>query len=261
MELRELDERGRKELGLRIQRECSKQRLTQKELAYRSGYDEKTIRNVFKGDRTRSGTIENICLTLKIEPYIATTEKPRHSADLFAADEFGAYVKGHFSEYVGLYLVYRRSFTSPGYLFRFVSEIAWDLNSRCLTFRDLTNDTSPQNREFSHTGEIFISKTVGLLHFLTRYEGAVRLTTLTKLRLDDNTMRGTLLTQAEGEFYYQPSVTPIIYKKLNPALSLDVAAKQIGALVPGGPEYEKFSAALYDVEKKVMIFAPRSHAA
>src|SRR5262249_22483132 len=65
MGLERLDEAARLMLGQRIERARNNKRLTLADLAGRAGYDERTIRNVIKGQKTRVWTIEDICKVIE----------------------------------------------------------------------------------------------------------------------------------------------------------------------------------------------------
>src|SRR5262245_23105920 len=77
MGLERLEEAARLMLGQRIERARNSKRLTLADLASRAGYDERTIRNVIKGQKTRIGTVEDICKVLEI----SVTERSSDTAD------------------------------------------------------------------------------------------------------------------------------------------------------------------------------------
>ena len=261
MDLGNLDAEGRLALGRRIQQACTQFRLTQKDLAEVAGYDEKTIRNVIRGDKTRGSTLEHICTAIRNKTGIEIGTDlifAGPAAPNVSTDDHGGYGKGHVEDYLGLFVSYRRSFTFPQNMLRSVYEFQWSDAKKCMVFREVQKYQSPELMtviDYSQEGEVFISHAIGLVHLLTRYRGALRLITLTKIRLDDMTLRGSILTQAQGEFYYQPSVSPVIFQKANPSLTVDVVADQVGPIRPGDADYERMNRALAEVERKVAIFA------
>jgi transcriptional regulator with XRE-family HTH domain len=252
MSLEQLDDKGRIALGRRIEQARNKARLTLAQLAERAGYDERTVRNVIKGQKTRIATVEDICDVLQIRSVADDKAKSSPIAD----EMHGGYTLKHFDDYIGRFHAYRRSFTFPKNLVRSLYEITWSDEQSCLVFTETQRYRSSEmqrTQDYSQQGEIFISNTIGLLHLLTREEGALRLITLTKLRLDDQALQGIVLTQAQGPFYYQPSVSPIFLRKLADA---DHQGEQpIGPIRPGDADYDEIDRALADIEKNIGIFA------
>jgi hypothetical protein len=183
------------------------------------------------------------------------TPEEKAKAAPIADEAHGGYTLKHFDDYVGLYHVYRRSFTFPNNLVRSLYEIKWSDERSCLVFTENQRYRSSEGnrtQDYSQEGEVFISNTIGLLHLLTKEEGALRLITLTKLRLDDMSLQGIVLTQAQGPFYYQPSASPIFFRKLN---GDDEAKKKVGPLRPADEDYDDIHLALAEIEKNIGIFA------
>ena len=246
----DLDEVARVDLGRKLQRECHSQRITQKILADRAGYDEKTIRNIFRGIRVRPGCLEDVCAVLKVN---ISQVRPVHRSN-----EHGGYSKTQIEEHLGIFLSYRRSFSIPENILRSVFEFSWNEERECLEFRELQEYVSSETRtsiNFSQSGDVYMSASVGLLHLLTKHNGALRLITLTRLRLNDLTMRGSVLTQAQDEFFYRPSVSPIVMQRCNPQIDLETLSKQIGPVRCGDGEYSRLNKALLDVEERLANFA------
>jgi transcriptional regulator with XRE-family HTH domain len=249
----ELDETARAELGRRIEGARRKIGFTLVQLAARAGYDERTIRNVIKGRPTRPATVRDICKVLGV-----AIDSPETKAVEIADREHGGYTRNHFENYTGMFYAYRRSFSFPRNIIRSLYEFSWNGERGCLVFRETQHYDSPnlkQTIDFSQEGEVFISNMTGLIHLLTKAEGALRLVTLTKLRAADRVIRGVVLTQAQGEFYYQPSVSPIFFQAADKQASLDELAQRAGPIQPGDPDYARIDAALTDIERRVGIFA------
>ena len=234
-------------LGERIQAKRQKMGLTLKQLAEKAGYDERTIRNVIKGKHTRPQTLATICQVLDIE----MNDEEEY---VNVADKHGKYTLELFWDYEGCYLAYRRSFTFPNTLVRSAYEIKWDEKSECLTFTELQLHQAPNaKRVIDLKGEMFISNSIGLVHLLTKHEGALRLVTLTKL--NENAMQGVVLTQAKHPVFYQPAVSPIFLQKLPSGSTMDEVAKQVDYVKLGAPDYEFAENMLREIETNVGIFA------
>ena len=252
MGLERIDDAARVMLGQRIERARNSKRLTLADLASRAGYDERTIRNVIKGQKTRVGTIEDICKVLEI----SVTERSSDTAD----EAHGGYTYNLYNEYVGFYYACRRSFSFPGNLLQSIYEIRWNKELGCLFFEETQRyraTPAKDMQDYSQSGEIFISGRIGLLHLVTMAEGALRLVTLSKLGLD-GTMKGIVLTQAPGPFYWHPAVSPILFRKADPELSAEELHKVIGPIPPDSAEYQDLNQSLIDIEQNVGKFAGAS---
>lgn len=250
----ELDEAAREQLGRRIDDARKKIGYTLVQLAQRAGYDERTIRNVIKGRPTRVATLRDICKVVGIGVEAGLADKPVEIAD----KDHGGYTRNHFESYIGLFYAYRRSFSFPKNIIRSLYEFTWNGERGCLVFREVQQYESPNLKrimDFSQEGEVFISNMTGLIHLLTKAEGSLRLITLTKLRATDRMIRGVVLTQAQGEFYHQPSVSPIFFQAADTNASFDELAGRAGPIQPGNPDYQRINAALADIERRVAIFA------
>jgi DNA-binding Xre family transcriptional regulator len=250
----EFDDAARAKLGRQIDRARSKMRLTLTELADRAGYDERTVRNVIKGKKTRFGTIEDICNVLQISLGLSA-----QTVDV--TDELhGGYTDKQFQDYIGPYFSYRRSFTSIGNLLRSLFVISWNSERKCLTFSEHQRYVSSDNQslqDYSQHGDIFVSNTIGLFHLVTIAEGAVRLITITKLSAD-GTMKGIVLTQMDSGFFWQPCVSPILLVKADASLSMNEMQKCVGPLIPADREYERHLKSLAAIEEKVGVICTRA---
>lgn len=249
----DIESGARRALGDSIDQARKRLGWTLEELAAKAGYDERTIRNVIKGDSTRIKTVHNICTAAGIN----YNEAVSHETTLISSEEYGGYTFNHYDDYVGTFFAYRRSFTFSKNILRSFYVIEWSEKKKCLTFSETQAYTSQNLKKtvnFSQKGEIFISNNVGLLHLMTRHEGAVRLITLTKMRFDDLTMHGVVLTQSQRSFYYQPSISPIFFQKAAEEPPENLAA-MVGPIVPGHEEYDSLNETLAEVERNIGIFA------
>jgi transcriptional regulator with XRE-family HTH domain len=242
-----LDDAARFELGRRIQHECHRLRITQKVLADRAGYDEKTIRNIFRGIRVRPAILEDVCkcLSLTVDSSSTTSAKAK----------YGGYTRIQVEEYEGRFLAYRRSFSIPANLVRSLYEFSWNDERGCLTFHETQKYATEVQAPLDLSGEVFISANIGLLHLVTVFNGAVRLITLTRMRPDTLAMRGSVQTQAQDEFFFRPAISPIVMQKCHPAIGVDQIASMVGPVLPTDPEYQRLNTALNEIENKVVTFA------
>ena len=227
---------------------------TQAKLADEAGYDERTIRNVLSGQSVRRRTLVHVCQAVGVDL--------RSDADNeVAAEIYGGYARRAVDEYIGRYLVVRRSFSVPGNLVGSLFAIEWDFALSRLAFWETQKLVSGKGRPVDHSqgGGLYISPTTGMVHFLTIIKGALRLVTVTRLRQQDQSMRGAVLTQAEHTMYYQPSASPIFFRKL-PDEEAGTEAPPLpplplGAITPGHADYRALEAELAEVETEIVCFA------
>lgn len=249
-----LSESEREILGRRIDDERGKRGMTIKQLATKAGCAEKSVRNVIKGLHSRGNILSEICTVLGL-----TSEDAKPV--LVSDDEHGGYTKNSFSEYVGKFLAYRRSFSFERNILRSVFDIRWSDHDRCLIFDEHQRYESAEINalvDHSQSGEIYVSNTINLLHFVTTTKGAIRLITVSKFRLndpDDLTMSGIVLTQAKKPLHYQPSTGAIIFEKMAPSVSKEEAVKKVGVLRTTDFDYDRVYRALTEVERHIVHFA------
>jgi transcriptional regulator with XRE-family HTH domain len=164
MSLDDLDETERKSLGRRINDERNRRGLTITQLAAKAGCAEKSVRNIIEGKPARGKTLSEVCTALQLAPgNVQQTPISDH--------DHGSYNKSNYEEYEGYYFAFRRSFSFPRNILRSVFSIAWHESDRCLRFEEFQRyDSAELDSTIDHSqgGEIFISNTVGLLHFMTK---------------------------------------------------------------------------------------------
>lgn len=195
-------------------------------LATKAGYDEKTIRKALRGEPTRDKTIADICQALGIEAELVNTIEEVDVAD----DVFGGYTRNTHRNYEGFFYLYRPSFSNTGVIFRGVVNIVWNDNEDVFSFSEYYNSDLESGETKAHTGNVCISSYTNLMHLMTMYEGSVRLMTMTKMREKEGILRGTIQTQSESLMFFQPTVAPVVLRKLkayDPEVSL---ASDIGLI-------------------------------
>lgn len=179
-------------------------------LAQKSGYDERTIRNLLKGTPVRDQTVIDVCKLLDIEPELEDASEYVDAAD----DRHGGYTRTPFRKYEGIFLGYKRSFKKAGCFVRNFMSVTWDEDAEVFRFGDHfrykhRGDWVERNR----TGEIFISPMTDLLHFLLVDDGSVRLATLMKMRGREEIMRGTIASYAQNVMFFQPANSAFLLEK------------------------------------------------
>ncbi len=238
-----------------VEAERAKRGLSIEALGKKAGYNERTIRNLLAGKSIRLKTLNEICQALDIEH--DSKIKKRHSQQKITDEDHGAYTIANHSEHLGLFYAYRRSFTFPKNIVRTVYRITWDVVSNCMRFEEFHQYISPQlGSPVNHdqSGEIFHSDRTGLLHLLTKFQGALRLITLSRLEYWDSTMKGIVLTQSPRPHHHQPAVSAIRFEKVASGV-LEEMKKRVGVVDPNDPEYATLDAVLRNIELNYGIFA------
>ncbi|HLH90000.1 MAG TPA: helix-turn-helix domain-containing protein [Xanthobacteraceae bacterium] len=236
------------ELGRRIDEARKALGLTLGEVAAKTGYDERTIRNVISGKGARPRTVLDICDCVRLKDQDSDQEIE------VASEDHGSYTLPQYKEYLGNYFSYRRSFSYKGNIIRSVFSLEWSDEKKCMVFAEHQKFASPQGDvDFSQDGEIYVSNAIGLLHFVTRHEGAIRLVTLTRLR-NARTMRGVVLTQAALDDFYQPATSAILFVKQS-AATLESMVSAVGPIPTTAADYADINSRLTDIERKMFAIA------
>jgi hypothetical protein len=184
----------------RMQRGWSRGRLAEE-----AGYAEKTLFNLLSGRPVKNQTVIDVAQTLCIEPEL---EDESHYVEV-ADEQHGEYARRPFQHYEGAFFSYRRSFTIPSQLMRTIIEIKWSEDEECFVFEERAAFRGPRGLiDHSQRGQVYISNLTSLVHFLTIYQGAVRLITVSKMLGGEEIMRGAVLTQRERPMFYSRQSHP-----------------------------------------------------
>jgi hypothetical protein len=174
-------------------------------------------------------------------------------------EDHGGYVFENFKDYVGHYYVFRRR-RFPNNIVRSAFDVSWNEKRGCLIFEEHQRYHSQEthtDNDYSQSGEVFYSHEIGLLHFVSRFKGAVRLMTVSKFSRSnpsDLVLRGIVLTQTNTQAQYQPFAAAVIFKKVG-KLTGDHLTHGAKSYHPPDLEYEQLNQELLDVERHLAIFA------
>jgi len=238
-----------------IKRALLDKRWTCVKLAREAGYGVRVIHNILHSKPVRILTYLEICEALGLKPILEPEIEPILRPENEVADEaHGGYSRSSSQDYEGAYFGYRRSLTHPDEFIRSVFTIRWNQEKRLLEFNEYHEflDRAGRPVNFSQDGEIYVSAKIGLVHMVTVTQGAVRLVTLSKM--DDETMRGCVLTQRKRPGFYQPSVSAIYLHRLggcDPGAHKD----KIGPIRLGDRDYEGVEKEIGRVERDFVLIA------
>jgi hypothetical protein len=121
------------ERAKKLQRALRNKQWTRTFLASKTGYDEKTIRNVLNGAQVKDKTIIDVCQALGVESIFNDAEEFTEVSD----EQYGGYSRGTHRLYEGFYTFYRRNTLNDARLiYKSILEIFWDVTERRLCFRE-----------------------------------------------------------------------------------------------------------------------------
>ena len=199
----------------------------------------------------REQTVIDVCEALGID-----LRGPPGPVPGVAGEACGAYTRGFAEPYVGLFGACRRSFHRPDALLRTLFELAWSDEMGCLTFREHQRyKLGERLLDNSQSGLVHISPVTDLVHLVTMDRGAVRLVTLTKMRLSEQVMRGAVLTQSERLMFFRPAVSAVVLRKLSAPRLDEAALALVGPIEPGHPDHAAAVAELELVEREAVLIA------
>ncbi len=248
--------KARKALVKKVDEICREKNLPAKALAEDVGCHVRTIQNFLNGKPIKEVTIRKICAEVGVD-FDAGTRK-EIATTLSSNAQHGSYSEALVQDYVGYFYAIRRSFSVPGDFVRSLFKFEWEKNHNCLRFKEFQSyDSSVLKRRVSYdqTGEVFISNTIGLVHLLTVQLGALRLITLTRLHHDQNFMRGVVLTQKEWPDHFQPSVSPIYFRKVLDDSNPEELAQLVGHIGANDANYAEMKESLDHIAGAVAYFA------
>lgn len=205
-----LSEQEKSLIGLKIREGLEVKGLTQDYLAAVLNVDPRTVRNILCGKSLTVPRLNAISEALGIEFETPTSETNNTGLD------FGGYPKHSVEKYIGNYVAVRHSLGSNPNLHCSFYSFDWDNDKGALHFNEENKfiGSNDRLRDFSQGGSIYISPDIGLLHLMTSWRGAVRLITLSKLRMNSNMMYGAVLTQSDQRFGFMPALSPVAFKKI-----------------------------------------------
>jgi hypothetical protein len=256
--VKRISARARKALVKKVEQACRSKHLAPKALAQDANCNVRTIRNFLNGKSLREDTLQRIARAAGVDFEVALAVERGVQITKSTSAEYGMYSKDLVQSYIGYFFAYRRSFSIPENIIRSLFKFEWDDKRPCLSFKEFQTYHSPflaRRVSYDQKGDVYISNTIGLVHLLTVQLGAVRLITLTQLHHDENFMRGVVLTQAEWPDHFQPSISPIYFRKVLHEQDLDRLVEKVGPIEPGDSDYTDVSRILVQTEVSVAKFA------
>ena len=194
-------------------------KLTQAELAEAADCHEKTIQNLLGGRSVRDQTLFDVCMVLGLdfdklkgawnggglhsEPADLTAE-----GGMVAPVYMGAYTRAAVDHYIGSYLTLRPSFSQPGSIIAYRTDICWEPDWPSLLFQERDRPDAP----YSHRGRLYIPSSSMFIHLVSLTKGAMRMIVVSQIDRSGE-MRGIITTLHKHGAMLVPVATPIVYAR------------------------------------------------
>jgi hypothetical protein len=191
-------------------------KLTQVELADAADCHEKTIQNLLGGRSVRDQTLFDVCMVLGLDfdkvksAWNGAAREPVELAGegggLVAPVYMGAYTRAAVDHYIGSYLTLRPSFSRPGGIVAYRTDVSWDPEWPSLLFQERDRPDAP----YSHRGRLYIPASSMFIHLVSLTKGAMRMVVVSQVdRFGE--MRGIMTTLHKHGVMLVPVATPIVY--------------------------------------------------
>ena len=224
-------------------------KITQAELADASDCHEKTIQNLLGGRSVRDQTLFDVCMVLGLDFHglrdswhgetVAVANGPMElmgEGGVVAPVYMGAYTRAAVEDYIGSYLTVRWSFSKPGAIVAYRTDISWDPEWPSLLFQERDRPDAP----YAHRGRLYIPTSSPFIHLVSLTKGAMRMIVVSQLDRA-GVMRGLITTLNKNRATFTPVATTIVY-----ARRAEFAREGLGDISDGHNFYNDYNALLRD---------------
>ncbi len=182
---------GGEAIALRVREELARRRLSRQWLADESRVSLSTLEKALSGRRPFT-----LATVVRLEDALGTNLRgvPAPNRLAFAPDTMGAYARPGVQWLEGTYLTLRPSFSEPGAIFAYLTEIAWDEARGHLAF----SEAGRLDSQYEQKGFVSFPHLSGSIYLVTIFEGQYRLALLNR-PAGGGTISGILTTLAAGQ--------------------------------------------------------------
>ena len=219
---------GGEAIALRVREELARRRLSRQWLADASRVSLSTLEKALSGRRPFT-----LATVVRLEDALDTNLRgvPEPTAHLYAPESMGAYARPGVQWLEGSYLTLRPSFSEPGAIFAYLTEIGWDDAKGHLVF----SEAGRLDCQYEQKGYVSFPHLSGSIYLVTIFEGQYRLALLNRPR-GGGTINGILVTLAAGQgAQLIPAAVPIALVPL--ASRPD---PQLGVVRSGDPAFDDY---------------------
>lgn len=213
-----MSDTGRGSALTRIKTAMIEKKMTQAELADASDCHEKTIQNLLNGRTVREQTLFDVCMVLGLDydgikgAWLgqAGRDEPGTPGTVSEVSPvyMGAYTRAAVDHYIGSYLTLRPSFTAPGTIVAYRTDVSWDEDWPSLLFEERERLDVP----YSHRGRLYIPASSMFIHLVSLTKGAMRMIVVSQIDRAGQ-MRGLITTLNKQRAVLVPVSAPIVYAK------------------------------------------------
>lgn len=236
-----------KHIAQQLNDHLGRARLSSQEVANKAGVDRKTVERLRTGQPVRPQTLKWIEQALNTELGETTTNLVN------SPSYYGGYQLDAVADYIGEYVVFRRSFDAPAGIIASNLQIQWNESARALQFTESLDNRLETGETYSYRfgGDVLIPPGLGVMNLVVRSDdGRVRLISTSMPREENGTliMKGFILTLNElKDIGYYPVTSPIFMTQIR-----DEAPLHTGVVTPADSCYSWASTILGQIEEKFL---------
>lgn len=185
---------GGEAIALRVREELARRRLSRQWLADEARVSLSTLEKALAGRRPFT-----LATVVRLEDALCTDLRGLQSAvvgqpGLYAPEEMGAYARPAVQWLEGQYLTLRPSFSEPGAIYAYLTEVAWDVAKGHLIF----SETGRLDSQYEQKGFVSFPHLSGAIYLVTISDGQYRLALLNRPS-GGGAISGILTTLAAGQ--------------------------------------------------------------
>lgn len=233
-------------VGDRVREELARRRLSRQALADMARISLSTLEKALAGTRPFT-----LATTIRLEEALGTALRPTSAAPAGRApqqapDSMGAYTRAAVRWIEGTYFTLRPSFSTPGNLYSYLTEIRWIDEAGHLGFAE----TRRQDAHFEQVGYVSMPNLSGHIYLVTNEAGQYRLVMLGRPSIVrpsvGGTMYGILTTLQVGQgSQLVPAACPVAL------ISVDrMTDPVIGSIEPGVERFTEYSELLANATRQ-----------
>jgi len=233
----QLSDAQSRQIAATVREELARRRISRQQLADQAKLSISTLEKALGGRRpfTLATTVRlEQALGVSLRKGIEDAPASAPNGEI-AAESLGAYSRRAVTWMEGTYVTIRPSFSEPGAIYAYRTEIAWDAAACCLAFRE----GERIDAAFSQAGEVAVPNLSGHIYLVTIRDGQHRVITVSRPTIR-GAMYGIIATLRAGPgSQLIPIAAPIAYIPLR-----NVATPRFGRVMPGEESYDAYRAEL-----------------
>jgi hypothetical protein len=226
----EVEIEGGEAIALRVREELARRRLSRQWLADEARVSLSTLEKALAGRRPFT-----LATVVRLEDALGTGLRgvPAPAVHVYAPESMGAYARPGVQWLEGSYLTLRPSFSEPGSIFAYLTEICWDDAKGHLVF----SEAGRLDSQYEQKGFVSFPNLSGAIYLVTISDGQYRLALLNR-PAGGGPISGILVTLAAGQgAQLIPAAVPIALAPI--ACRPD---PQLGVVRSGDPAFDEYRA-------------------